>query len=504
MPKKLGKHAKNPLLYYCLALAAAILLICSKSSPLYPMNDWVDVNCFFTMGRSLLAGLVPYRDLYEQKGPVLYFVYALVALVSRRSYFGVYLLECVTYGLFLYYSARIAALYVKNSLLIYLSVAVECALIAISRAFAHGASVEEMSLFMFAYGLYVVLRAMRKKRTLRFREAFLCGIYAGILFWTKYTMCGFYLGLAGFVLVWYLYWQRDGAALGRTIGAFFAGLGAVSAVVFAYFLANHAVKDLFTVYFYNNIFLYAKQPERSRIVTILACLRLTLSNNRAYTVLFIPALVWLLWRAQRDARAFALVMFCFVGLAVGTYWGGWSISYYGLVFAVFSIFGLIAIASCLMWVAERLIALPCVPQSLTALTVAGMLLLCAVCGRNVYLLGQDRQTLPQYRFAEIIQSVEAPTLLNYGFLDGGFYFTADVIPNCRYFCTLNVNTPEMWQTQRECVQAGEVDFVVTRDNPLSVYQVDSSRYVLVSEENAYFEGKERTYYLYQRADTIQF
>lgn len=478
----------------------AILLICSKSSPLYPMNDWVDVNCFFTMGKSLLAGLVPYRDLYEQKGPVLYAVYALIALVSRRSYFGVYLLECVTYGLFLYYSARIASLYVKNSLLIYLIVPIEGALVAISRAFAHGASVEEMSLFMFAYGLYVALRAIQAHRTLRLREAFLCGIWVGILFWTKYTMCGFYLGLAIFILLWYLLWMHDAKALLRTIGAFFAGLGTISAVVFAYFLANHSLSDLFTVYFYNNIFLYAKDIDTSHIATIVACLRATLYNNPSYSLLLIPAFLWLLVYACKDVRPLLLVMLYFVALAVGTYWGGWAISYYGLVFAVFPIFGLIGIAKCLEASAELLIGIPHLPQMLTALTMAGMLLLCGAKGRNVYLLGQEKQALPQYRFAEIIGEKEDATLLNFGFLDGGFYFASDIVPNCRFFCTLNVQAPDMWATQREYVREGKVDFIVTRGRPLTDYQVDSSRYALVSEARYYFEGAERTYYLYRRTN----
>ena len=60
-----------------------MLGVCSKSSPLYPMNDWVDVNCFFTVGRGITHGMVPYLDLYEQKGPLIYFLYALAALISE-------------------------------------------------------------------------------------------------------------------------------------------------------------------------------------------------------------------------------------------------------------------------------------------------------------------------------------------------------------------------------------------------------------------------------------
>lgn len=62
-------------LLFSLLAAGAALAVCSKSSFLYPLNDWVDVNCFFTVGRGMLHGLVPYRDLYEQKGT--YYLYRL-------------------------------------------------------------------------------------------------------------------------------------------------------------------------------------------------------------------------------------------------------------------------------------------------------------------------------------------------------------------------------------------------------------------------------------------
>ena len=495
MEKQLKKRG---FLLYCFAIAAVYLLICSKSSPLYPMNDWVDVNCFFTMGRSLLDGLVPYRDLYEQKGPVLYFVYALLALFSRDSYFFVYLLEVVTYGLFLYFSGQIAGLYLKDRLTVWLLVTIQGSLIVISRAFAHGASVEEMCLFMSAYGLYVALRAMQEGRTLTFREACVCGIFSGILLWIKYTMLGLYLGLAIFVIIWYLGWGFRWKALLHTIGGFFAGLGMVSAVVFLYFLATGALDDLFTVYFYNNIFLYAKEPEQSRWLTIWNCLKLTLKNNRCYSLLMLPGLIWAVVRAFRDVRPLVLLLLSFCGLALGTYWGGWGISYYGLVFAVFSLFGLITIGEVLQRWGFRLDGShPAVRVLTMIVAVTAMLDVCLFWGRNLYLLGQEKQTMPQYQFAEIINETEDATLLNYGFLDGGFYYAADVTPNCRFFCILNVQAPDMWATQRKYVAEGKVDFVVTRGKPLTEYQVDSSLYECVAEDTLYFEGKDRTYYLYR-------
>lgn len=499
--KKLSKN--HGFLLFCFLAAAGYLLICSKSSPLYPMNDWVDVNCFFTMGKSLLEGLVPYRDLYEQKGPVLYFVYAIIALFSPGSYFGVYLLEVLTYGLFLYYSGKIAGLYLEESALVWILTAILGALIPVTKAFAHGGSVEEMCLFMSAYGLYVALNAMKQGRTLTFREAFTCGIWSACLLWIKYTMLGLYLGLAIFIVFWYLCWEKAGRALLKTIGAFFAGIGAVTLVVFLYFLVNGALGDLFTVYFYNNIFLYAKEPEQSRLVTIYECLRNTLKLNKTYTLLFLSGLIWAAVKALRNPRILLLLILGFLGLTIGTYWGGWGISYYGLVFAVFAVFGLIAIAQVLQICRiDRLLAVLTMGSRVTAAIwssalVVLMMIFCLHHSGNVYLMNYPKENMPQYRFAEIINETEDATLLNFGFLDGGFYYAADVTPTAKFFCLLNVSAPEMWPNHYQQINGGLVDYVVTRDRELSSYRLDSSLYECVDQASLYFEGKERVYYLYR-------
>lgn len=80
--KKENRH----FLLYSLLLAFVFLAVCSKSSFLYPFNDWYDANDFLTLGKGMLHGLVPYRDLYEQKGPILYAAHALCALVPGRPF----------------------------------------------------------------------------------------------------------------------------------------------------------------------------------------------------------------------------------------------------------------------------------------------------------------------------------------------------------------------------------------------------------------------------------
>ena len=94
-------HKSPPILWawlVCFGCAAVLLLFCSGTSPLYNGHDWTDANTYLTMGRGLLHGVVPYRDLFDHKGPLLYFVYALGALLSPSGFFGIYLLQAAALG----------------------------------------------------------------------------------------------------------------------------------------------------------------------------------------------------------------------------------------------------------------------------------------------------------------------------------------------------------------------------------------------------------------------
>ena len=497
---------------YAFLTAALLLGICSKSSPLYPMNDWVDVHCFLTMGKSLINGLVPYADLYEQKGPVLYFLYALVSLISDKSFWGVYLLEILSFGLFLLFSGKIVRLYTQSDLFAWGSLPLLGLGVVLSPAFSHGGSVEQMCLFMMAYGLYTVLKAVRNRQSLSFAEGLCNGIFAGMMLWIKFTMLGFYVGLCLFVVFWYLAWLRSFPKLLRLIGQFLLGVAAVSAIVLVYFVANHAVDDLFTAYFYNNIFLYPNDSQVSKLSQILYCLRWALFYNSSFSWMVMLGFVYLLCSCRRHLPQLLCVCLCFVGTVTLTYWGGKGImdgyKYYDLVLAGFIMFAPVAIWKMLQLLVDGF-RLPGLSQWLlsrrwTACVLTAALLLgislpiAAKYGKNVYLMHYEKEDMPQYQFAQIISQAEQPTLLNYGFLDGGFYYAADVLPTCRYFCTFNVLTPDMWQEQNRFVEDGLVEFVVTRQHRLSAYGLDTSHYQLVDTAQMMFEGIDFTYYLYQR------
>ncbi|MBP5253924.1 MAG: hypothetical protein J6Z23_00840 [Lachnospiraceae bacterium] len=485
---------------FALVFGTSFLLILSKSSPLYPLNDWVDVNCFFTMGRSMLHGKVLYRDLYEQKGPVLYFLFALSALISENSYIGVFLVEVLCFSLFVFISGRITSLYTENLFLQTLVMLFTAALVPLSRSFSHGNSVEELNLPLLLFSLWQVLKMLKTGKPVSPWGTAGIGAACAVAFWSKYTVCGFYAGLLLAVPVLYLMKRIRISAFFLSVLEFLAGFLAVSLGVWIYFVANGAVMDLYKVYFYNNITLYPQESE-DLLGTVRAGVTGMLGVNLAHLAWGIAAaFVWGFLYIRRQPGTLLLLVCSFAGLALTTYMGGRLYSYYGLIFACYVPVGLAGIADLMgRFLKEETFALPVLSGS--AVVVAVFVSLAAYSyqnGSNVYLMHVAKEDTPQYSFAEVIRETENPTLLNYGFLDGGFYYAAGIIPECRYFCTLNIVGTDMWDVQRAYINEGLADYVVTRYYELKAYTADSRRYDLVKTATLYFEGRDYTYYLYKR------
>ena len=200
-----------------------------------------------------------------------------------------------------------------------------------------------------------------------------------------------------------------------------------------------------------------------------------------------------------------MAVLSFIGLTVTTYWGGKPWDYYGLIFAAFCILGLIVWTEFLrstklfdLW--HRWMPRHILSTALALSLVFSLLLSNTIAfNQNLYFSRYTKEDTVQYRFAKAIQSVDDATLLNYGFLDGGFYYASGAKPACRYFCYFNINSPEMWAEQNACIQNGETDFIVTRYYKLEQYGIDMSKYRLVDEaSHPYDKNYSYTYYLYQR------
>ena len=479
---------------FLLIAAVGIITLCSKSSPLYPLNDWVDSNCFFTVGKSMLNGKVLYRDIYEQKGPLLYMIHALAYIISHTTFTGVWLIEIAACFGFLWFSCRSLRLYCSDNVLILLPVL--AMLIYTQTSFAHGDSAEELCLPLLAYGMYVGLKAVQSGGTPSLKECLVIGLTSGCVFWIKFTLVGFYIGwfiLPAAVLIAGRNWKR----LIHTILAIAGGVIAVSIPIFLYFAVNGAVMDLMEGYFFNNIFVYGDSSASSPFAWLRALLggaHSTVAYSFAATIFIVLGVLWAMKQKDRKQTANIILMLAgtFVLVFIAT---KIRYQYYSFIMAVFAPLGLIPIS---LLLENKLPDRTAVYRSASA----GALLVCIIASGiltpNRYLMFASKDEMPQYQFSEIISTVEDATLLNYGFLDGGFYTVSGIVPNCKYFCKINMDLDVMMETQDAYVEQGLVDFVVTRSSEL-----DADNYECVAECTYYFEGTDYTYYLYELKSLLQ-
>ena len=544
---------------YCLLVAAVILTVCSKSSFLYPINDWTDANAYLTSGRGMLAGRVMYRDIYEHKGPLLYMLHALCCLVQSGGFFGVYLLEVVAGAWFLYAAYQLLVLYgVKRSAKVALPLI--GAAVWASFSFQQGDSAEEISLPMLAWSLLSILRWLRAPDIQRMRggELLLNGALIGCVLWLKFTLLGLYVpwvfGVMG-VTFKRRGWRDTLSAIG------WLALGVLLATLpwLLYFGLNGALTDWLKTYIYDNLFLYQDEAVvgwGSRLRAMAAAGADWWVRNPFYSAPLTVGLVWVtmdrlynntkrdksktvatlpangsidgigsdhtptpLEKTANPAADHQLPIRCgllpitrrelvfwwmaALWMALGVFIGGKAYVYYGLVLAALLPLG--AAPLCVMakalWIkskatfrtqrAAREGTQTNQPNQLTAnathnaqeplqvkqnnagscirraLLPAAALLLAIVFSLltswNVRDLGKARAETMQYRFAAVIAQTPNATLLNYNFMDAGFYTACDIAPTVKYFHRTNVHLPEMVEEQARYVAQGLTDYVVTRD-----------------------------------------
>ncbi len=499
---------RNRLFLYCLFVSFFVLAICSKSSFLYPFNDWVDANCYFTVGKSMMNGKVVYRDLYEQKGLYLYLIHGVSYLISNTSFFGVYLFEVAAGAFYLYYAAKIIDLYLPHRIS-YVLVPILAVLTYTSVSFAEGDSAEEFCLPLLMAGLYYILKFFQgdglSKKTL-----IICGVLAGGVLWIKYTMLGFWAAWMFCVFIGLLLRKKPKQAF-LYCAYFLLGMAIATAPCFLYFVLNGALYDWYHTYFYINIVVYGKVSSN-----IWSVLRTTAANfgdalNKNPLMLYagLTSIAGFVFTNKLQRGVWPKISLAFIVslLVLGVYGGGKKYPYYFLIFYVFLVLALIVVAKVMVYFFGKSEAKPASAQTVKRVVIITALLAfmfsttgAYLCSPNKSFMAMEQAQLAQFRFARIINQSENPTLLNYGFLDGGFYTAAGLLPVTKYFCKNNIPDPAMMQAQNLIIKNKGAEFVVLRlganDKSPNVPYL-SNNYKLIDSVKQIFENKKYTYMLYQ-------
>ena len=229
----------------------------SVTSPLYPNNYGVDSAFYRFIGKSILQGKTLYSDIWDNKGPVLFFIQALGALNGTRNadFSLIFILQVISvFGSVLLMYGAYSALHKQRAGDVYfLSAVVICGAVFCSTMVGGNLSEEwslpfiSCSLFLFARYLSVCESHPEHPRAYAFLHGICFGMIAFIRVNNAISIC---IGVL-FICI-YLMLKKQWKNLFSNILFGILGIAAVTLPVCLYFYAKNALSDMvYGVFLYN-------------------------------------------------------------------------------------------------------------------------------------------------------------------------------------------------------------------------------------------------------------
>ncbi|MCM1404237.1 MAG: glycosyltransferase family 39 protein [Prevotella sp.] len=459
----------NPWLVYvwCLGIALVFMFFFGLNSPLHTFNSLCDFQWFMTMGHGLLAGKVPYRDLFEQKGPLTYVVFA-VACCFPNEQLAIWCVEVLCISLYLFFGYRIARKFLSP----WLSLAVVPLMMAVlcpnyARGL-DGACVEEYCLPIFAYGLLCFLDALMDQRPVTWRRSLAIGICLGLLLWVKYSMLEFCLVP---LLIWLIInlVHRNFTQILRSGLIMGGGILLVTIPVLIGFAAVGALNDLWTVYFQLNLNSYSGSTETATVNPWHNFLQSFFLGDW-FMIFFIWGVICFAVCHWRQKSGWLLLITVVITWVMIGFFCGYL--YYYLPLFTYTILGAIYAVKVLTKV---LYAVGVVVQRrrvkslwLALVTVLSFLVMLPFV-HNLAEINRPRSAYAPLVVADLIAeynqtAAQSATLFCYQMSDCGFYNAAGIVPNVRFYAQNSFTReafPVMFDDFDATIRNQLCDFVVT-------------------------------------------
>ena len=443
----------------CLAISTIFFFLFGFNSPLFIFNSDNDYQWFMTMGNGLVHGKIPYRDLFEQKGPIVYFVTAFCCLFPTPRLIML-IIEIFSMSLFFFFTYLIC----KKSLNTFYSLA---AIILLSLAIFtswcrpyNGSTIEEFCLPIYAYFFLCWLEFLQEKHTWNWKRTLYLGLCFGFILWTKFTLAYFILTP---MLIWFFItiYSKQYHTLISNILWILSGILIVSIPIFIFYLTHHAIDDLFYVYFFINLTCYSS-------INIFESLKYFFMIGPFILVLILLGVTIYFLKHRNTRNGWLLLIAFFVNFLLLTFSVNEFIYYYIGLFP-YSILGIIYITK---WISLKL-KTKSFNFSYKVLYLTGLLILCLVicipCSPTAREWGRDKSEHIPLVIANIIKDYEKTnntitTLYCYNIHEFGFYNATNKVPDTYYYAKNNFkegNLPQMYEGFKKQISNHTYDFIIT-------------------------------------------
>ena len=200
------KELLHKILIYILFFMVAFLFLtfCANNSFLYAKFTSCDQSWYITMGNGFIHGKIPYRDMYEQKGPIVYFLYAIIVFLSsnvRNAYYGAFIVKIINLAVYMYLAYKFLNKFLNKYLSIIFSI-ISGIIIADSIYLCWGGGAVEEYFSPVIMWFILIGYENIKGKALSKKQSLLIGLYLGLIFWSKYIIL---LPIIAVFVVWFIY-----------------------------------------------------------------------------------------------------------------------------------------------------------------------------------------------------------------------------------------------------------------------------------------------------------
>lgn len=235
-----------------LCFCAAVALIAATFFSLFPLTKtytYADSSVFLYIGKMMQKGMVPYRDLFDHKGILLYLIQYVGLLIWQEGFLGVWLLEVVHMFFNVWFLFKISGLFSEDKMIRYLSV-VAVAVMCGMNTYEGGNFTEEYALPWIAAALYIFLKYF-KEDSYRFWEIVCLGAGFAAVALLRINMVTVWMAFLPLVLI-SMIWKRQWKDLGKCVVGFFGGMAVICVPVMVYLAATGSFQDFIDCYFVFN------------------------------------------------------------------------------------------------------------------------------------------------------------------------------------------------------------------------------------------------------------
>jgi hypothetical protein len=441
---------------------AFLLCFWSYMSPFYHSNEEMDVNVYFTIGKSIFQGKVLYTDLFDHKGPVVYFIYGLGALISSHSFWGVFLLEILAWSLMIFAIYRTAKFYLNIGFAYLTALLFPFFLSFFMKA---GGTPEEFILAFECISLYFFVSYFKEKdATIHKPHVMLIhGAMFSLVFFCKFNLALFwFFPISGVFLNLLL--KKKFRNFAWNLLAFLSGILLVALPIFIYLSINHAFDEFYALYFESNRKYSAIQSIGESIQLLL--LRIAMLFTRPFELFILPLLgiFYFPFRYINSKLGKWVFLLAGISLYVAVFVSKIHLSYYPIPFLVCSILGILTIFAVVQTnIDSKKIKIKYLLILSVLMFFAGIELKDTSDVKGLDFMKAKPGLFMENIRREILKE-KNPTLMtpNHG-LAISLFTTCRIIPNIRYFFSAyitNESFPSMRNEQTKYIENKIVQFVV--------------------------------------------